>query len=461
MKRGRKCARQKRAAAVLIISMIFVVVFSALAVSMATLSGNNVQLASNHHNLNAALSAAQSGQEVMRYWLSGVLISSSTPQDQYLSAIITAIQDDFKDNCVGNVAVGYCGSVPKVVLDSTTGVSFDSVLNIDTSQPTVLQVSVTGRSGPASRTITTSYNIQRYEFPIFNFGLATKGPLNFPGNPTVAGVNSAWEADIFVESPGSAIAVQVIGNTDFDGEVNIANAASSVDFQNDVLIAGDQGQTAIDNHVHIGVDSPEFPVPDTERFRQYAIGDLVDSSTDLSKGITLTNAIVKGGTNPVFDGSVTIKGILFIESPNKVTFGNNVGLQGIIVADGDVDNPDPGSNSIDILGNFASQSYPDGMEFDLIRQEEGSSIIAPGFHTTFAGNFSTLEGVVAVSGAHFAGNMNAEIKGTIINYSDSATVVEGNASMNFDRVNSTKVPAGFDLYRELDYEPASYSETGS
>jgi hypothetical protein len=31
--------------------------------------------------------------------------------------------------------------------------------------------------------------------------------------------------------------------------------------------------------------------------------------------------------------------------------------------------------------------------------------------------------------------------------------------MNFDRVGSTKIPAGFDLYRELDYNPVSYSES--
>jgi hypothetical protein len=56
------------------------------------------------------------------------------------------------------------------------------------------------------------------------------------------------------------------------------------------------------------------------------------------------------------------------------------------------------------------------------------------------------------------GNANALIKGTIINYSDSATVVEGNATMSFDRAGSTKIPAGFDLYRELDYNPSSYTE---
>jgi len=54
-----------------LIAMIFIIVFSALAVSMATLSGTNVQLASNQHKVNAALTAAQSGLEVGKYLVNG------------------------------------------------------------------------------------------------------------------------------------------------------------------------------------------------------------------------------------------------------------------------------------------------------------------------------------------------------------------------------------------------------
>ena len=172
----------------------------------------------------------------------------------------------------------------------------------------------------------------------------------------------------------------------------------------------------------------------------------------------LINAKIAPGTNPVFPNpGVIIKGVLYIGSPNRVTF-NNVDLQGIIVADGDIHNSDPSSRCINILGNFSSGPYPSGSEFNGIRQEEGSSILAPGFYVTFSGNFSTLEGVVAVSGIYFSGNMNAQIKGTIINYSGSPTRVEGNAVMNFDRESSTKIPAGFDLYRELNFVPSTYSE---
>ncbi|MHC4597091.1 MAG: PilX N-terminal domain-containing pilus assembly protein, partial [Planctomycetota bacterium] len=54
----------KSQGAVLIISMIFVLIFSAMAVSMATLSSTNTQLASNQHKVGCALASAESGLEV-------------------------------------------------------------------------------------------------------------------------------------------------------------------------------------------------------------------------------------------------------------------------------------------------------------------------------------------------------------------------------------------------------------
>ena len=52
-----------RKGATLVLSLIFVLVFAALAIGMVTLSGTNLQLASDQHDINAALVAAQSGQD--------------------------------------------------------------------------------------------------------------------------------------------------------------------------------------------------------------------------------------------------------------------------------------------------------------------------------------------------------------------------------------------------------------
>jgi hypothetical protein len=457
MKPARKPARRKHTGAVLVLSMIFVAVFSALAASMVTLSDTNAQLASNHHNLNAALVAAQSGQEVLRYWLSRVLFDSSTPQDQYFSQIVTSVQDELAGESVTSVAVANDGSIAAALLDSATGAGFDGAIAIHASEPTVLRVCVTGHSGQASRTITTSFNIEPYEFPIFNFGLATKGPLNFPGNPTITAASEAWEADMFVESSGSPLAVKVLGNTNFDGDIDVGNASANVFFDGDVQIAGDNGQTALDNHVSIGMESPEFPVPDTDHFRQYATGITIDSTTDFTKSMTLTNAHIPANINPVFDGNIRVAGVLFIESPNVVVFNGNIQIDGLIVADGDAENP--GTDSMTFNGNFASGSFPVDSQFDNMREEDGSSVLAPGYSVTLSGNFESLGGVMAVSGFHLSGNAGAVVEGTVINYDEDATLVEGNVTLNFDRVGRVKIPAGFDLYRELDYQPSSYSES--
>lgn len=447
----------KRRGAVLIIAMIFILVFAALAVSMASMSGVNTQIASNQHKISFARASAESGMEVERFWLTPVMMPSSTPPTSYLSTIVAYVQNDLADNSISNITLYHDGSISAVPLDTLTGQSFSGQLSIDSGDLYTLNVYSTGGNGEITKTIKIGFDIEPYEHPIFNYGLATKGPLTYTGNPTMTAVNEAWEADLYIESSGSLTAMTVGGNCNFAGEIEIGNAAATADFGGDVLIAGDHGQPAIDNHVHIGAEQVDFPTPDTDRFEHYALGDVIDSSTDLGSYTNiLVNCSIAPGTNPVFPKSVIIQGILFIESPNIVTFERNVALEGIIVGDGDLTSP--GTDRIDVLGNFASSTYPEGVEFDALRDEEGSSVVAPGFAMSFQGNFSTLEGVVAVSGISFTGNVNAQIKGTIINYSDDPMFIGGNAVMNFDRVNSTKVPAGFDTIRILNYDPSSYEE---
>jgi hypothetical protein len=446
-----------RRGSVLIISMIFILVFSALAVAMVTISDTNAQIASNQHKSDFARASAESGLEVQRFWLTPVMMPSSTPPSSYLSTIITYVQNDLADNSISNITLNSDGSISVVPLDTFTGQSFSGQLSIDPNNLHFLKVYSTGGNGEILKTIKIGFNIKPYEHPIFNYGLATKGPLTYSGNPTMVAANEAWEADLYIESSESLTAMTVGGNCNLAGEIEIGNAAASADFGGDVLIAGDHGQPAIDNHVHIGVEPVDFPAPDTDMFRPYATGNVINASTDLSTYTNiLVNCSIAAGTNPSFPKSVTVKGILFIEAPNIVTFERNMALEGIIVADGNL--ADPGTNRIDFLGNFASGPYPSGSEFDAIRDKVGSSIVAPGFAASFQGNFSTLEGVVAISGVSFTGNVNAQIKGTIINYSDDPMFIGGNAYMSFDRVASTKIPAGFDTLRVLKYDPASYLE---
>jgi hypothetical protein len=451
--------RAFREGSALITCTIFLVVFVALAVGMATMSGANVRISDNQREANSAFASAESGLEVIRYWLSRIRMPSTTPVADYLSTTILDLQTELANDGIDNFHINNDGSIPTVVVGAPTGQSFSGRLSVDPGDPTLLQLVVVGNSHDSARTLRVDFHIKPYKFPIFNYGIATRGALRFPRNPTLTGALENWEADIYVESANDILAVSVGGNAKFDGDIDIGNPLANVSFAGDVQIAGEGGQQAIDDHITVGADPVEFPVPDLTDFKQYATGPVLDSTFTYSgAGITLTNATIRAGTNPTFTGTgaVTIQGILYIEAPNIVTFNKQVSLQGLIVATGDPANP--GTNAINFGANFASTGYPAGAQFDALRQEQqGSSILAPGFGVSFTGNFSSVNGVLAANSLYFSANCSATVKGTMISYSQSPTVVDGNISMNFDRSQMVEIPAGFDLFRVLEYVPSSYA----
>ena len=113
---------------------------------------------------------------------------------------------------------------------------------------------------------------------------------------------------------------------------------------------------------------------------------------DTSADNTFENIRIPGGTNPTFSGSTTLNGIVFIETPNVVTFTGNVDITGIIVGDGDM-NDNSGANQIIFLGNVASApvtDLPETAQFEQLREETGTFLMAPGFGASFGS--STVRG---------------------------------------------------------------------
>ena len=450
----KKLIRRSRKGVALIMSMIFLAVFAAFAVATSAMSGANLQIANNQHESNIAFANAESGLQVLRYWINNIVIDSTVSSSDYFTTVVSSLQTDLSNNSISNIVLGNDGVITPVTLDAANS-TFSAKIEIDPGNSSAFLVSVTGNYGQLSRTVQISYNIANLYNPIFDYGLATKGPILFQGNPTITGINEFSEADIYIESLNDPTALHVTGNTNFDGDIDIGNEFGNAQFDRDVLIAGDHGQEAEDNHVFADAEPVEFPLTNTDHFRQYANGITIDSSTDLSGGMVLSNAIIAANTDPCFLGSVVINGILFVESPNVILFDRNAEINGMIVGDGDVDNP--GSDSMIFNGNFFSNTFPADAAYDPIRSEIGSSMIVPGFSVELAGNFASLSGVMAVSGFHLSGNASALVKGSIINYSDSHTVIEGNATLNFDRSDGIQFPAGFESDKFLEYDASSWS----
>jgi hypothetical protein len=269
------------------------------------------------------------------------------------------------------------------------------------------------------------------------------------GNIEMSGANIAVEGSVYIESENDADALSIIGNSVIAGDVFITNPNAVVNLQGgQASIGGETGQAAIDNHVNVGVDPMPFAVPNPGYFLPY-VQNTYDPNNVLAE---YENVVIPAGTNPVF-GAVTLKGVVFIQVPNVVTFTGDTDITGIIVGDGDL-NDNSGTNLIFFLGTVISHPVTDlpyGPQFEhpdadrSLHDETGTFLMAPGFAASFGGDFDTLNGAIAANGIDFFGDAGGTVDGSVINYSPNAMTLTGNNDLYFYSSGTSEVPAGFEV----------------
>ena len=459
---------KRRKGIALLVAMLFVMVFSALSVAMFSMSSGNSLVASNLHKVNAARSSAESGLEVVRYYLAQAEIVGTTPQNEWFG--------ELKDQLLSGILPN--GITTDYVMNEDTGIGVLSIGNVSNSVTLAgdqsfaaevwesndcINIRVSGSAGEIERKIQGSfiYGEKPEPYSVFDFGVATKGPLSLSGNILLDGVNISVESDVYIESLDQNGALEIIGNSQIAGDVKIVNPDGYVTLQGGQAgIGGETGIEAITNHVVIGAPQTLFPVPNPEHFEQYVTGVTIDSSTDLNALTTLNNVRIAAGTNPTFNANVQINGVLYIEQPNVVDFSGNADITGVIVGDGDyTDNS--ATNLITFRGNVSSSSVAELSEsFGDLRDETGTFMMTPGFAVSMGGSFDTLNGCIAANGVEFFGNAGGIIGGSILNYSDEPMELSGNSDLFFNRTGNTEIPGGFEpvLNIVIKYDPSAYDE---
>lgn len=455
---------KKQKGIALAIALLFVAIFSSLAVGMFTLSGQNMLAARSLHTVNQARSSAESGLEVVRYYISKVEIPGTTPVNQRFAQVINAL--------IGSSSLLPSGFDYSLNEDGTV-LSFgdlDSPIGLGDSKAFCAQladggvngvsISVTGTSGDIDRTITSGFTYGTRQRSAFDFGVATKGPLALK-SLSLTGVNLRVESDVYIESALTNGALN-IQNASVAGDVKIVNPNAYVTMSGgQSSIGGESGAAAIQNHVEIGVDSTEFPTPNAPYFEQYVNGTTLNSSNkaSYSNNAVLENVRIAAGTNPKFTGNTVIRGVLYVEQPNVVEFGGNVDITGIIVGDGSV-NDNSKTNQLNFTGSVVSSSVanlPQTSQYSGLHDETGTFIIAPGFGVAFGGNFGTLNGCIAANGVRTYGSAGGTIGGSIVNYSTEPMNLEG-SDLHFNRSGVTDIPAGFVPEILIHYDPSAYEE---
>jgi len=454
----KKITYKKRSGAALIIAMVFVLIFSVLAVSMAAISGSNMQIAENHRKADCTRACAESGLEIIRYWLGRVYMPGTTQPNDRFSYLAGFLQNDLAANGISNIPATYDAgnstvAIGSVLLRSSPAQYFAAQIQT-TANIDILQMDITGSAGGLDRTIRVNYNFGTRTHTVFDYGVATKGPLNLKGNIDMNGANVALDAGVYIESPDEPCALSIIGNSSIAGDVHITNPDATVTLQGgQASIGGETGQDAIDNHVNFNAPATEFPVPNPDYFEHY-VQNTYDPNNVLAE---YENVRIPADTNPSFP-AVILKGVVFIETPNVVKFTGNTTITGIIVGDGDLDD-NSGTNQIIFTGTVDSYPVTDlPEEFGTLRDETGTFLMAPGFAASFGGNFTTLNGAIAANGISFSGNAGGTIDGSVLNYSDTPMELSGNADLFFNRSGTDEMPAGFGPEIILYYVPESYSE---
>jgi hypothetical protein len=456
MKPAKSAIRRRYAGAVLIISLIFVLVFSSLAVMLAVISGANVEIAENQRRSDVARGCAESGCEVMRFWLSRIALPGTTTPSQIFPEMAASLQADLSDNSISNITANYNGStitIPEVTLASAAGQGF--CCSISQISPEALRADVTGRYGTLSRTIRANYIFGTRARTVFDYGVATKGALNLAGNIELGGI--AVEASVYIESENNNDALSIIGHSQIAGDVYITNPDAVVpEISPSCSIGGESGEAARD-HVFTGTEPTEFPVPIPGYFEHY-VTNVFDPNTDPTSGVTLENVRILSSNEPVTLENVTLRGVIFIETPNVITFTGNTSITGIIVGNGQL-NDNSATNQIIFLGTVDSLPVTElPSEFGQLREETGTFILAPGFRASFGGDFETLNGAIAANGIEFFGNAGGTIEGSVLNYSDTPMTLSGNSDLIFSASGTDKMPVGFGPEIILHYDPESYSE---
>jgi hypothetical protein len=458
MKRAKTLPIRNRNGSALMLSLIFIAMFSALAAAMATLSGVNVQVAENLRQVDTTRSCAESGLEVVRYWANKVEIPGTTAPDQRFGQLAASLQNQLAAAGITNLVPVLSGStitISDVPLLSSTAQSFSAILTkIDNDN---IRLDVTGHYGLLSRTIRSNYTFGERAHTVFDFGIASKGPLSLTGNVDLDGYNIDVESNAYIDSD-DLLALSIIGNSMIAGEVKIRNNLANVHMQGHSGVGGEYGAGAM-NHIAFGVPPSEFPDMNPAPFIPYAT-NVLSPTASLSSNATYENLRIPAGRNPSFSGNLTLKGVIFVETPNVVSFSGNVNITGIIVTNGSsTDNS--GENKITFTGNITCHpitQLPQLPQFQGLQSQTGTFLLAPGFKTSFGGNFGTLSGAIAANGIRFYGNAGGVINGSIINYSTATLELSGNSDLRFNRSGLEQVPAGFAPDIVLNYDRSSYSE---
>ena len=277
------------------------------------------------------------------------------------------------------------------------------------------------------------------------------------GGTYIQGVNEASEGQVYSGYTGKSDTFTLTGGPWIDGPVAAFKSDTPKDqckFSGNPKIADRGlwgGDPTIWDMVTTGVSGIEFPELYPTVFEPFATNYVTEVKPyydrDLDQYInTFENVRIMANSNPVIAADATINGVIYIESPNKVTFTAGCQINGVIVTE-DGSPYDLKNCKLKFSGGFnlsGVSSLPSDSKWDALRQLTGTSIIAPGFEVEMTGGATAAGGWVACEELRLTGGTVLSVKGGVMVYGDNVTSLTGGAAIRVDKDGvDEEVPSGF------------------
>ncbi len=437
----------------LVVVLIFIAVFGVLAVGYLSAAGANLRGAELRVGSQRARMAAESGLTFIRRALTQVDIGDTAGAQETLEAIAAGLNTELADTLFdGQQAQVENGEVvlPAVILNFPEG-SAQFQLTVTALSDDRYTVSSEGSSSQCCKAVSVDFEATRESTLLADYGIASRSRISMTGNPSIQGVNHPLEGSVLSTTMSDPRAVDLVGNVDISGDVSITNPDGQIRIVGNCDIGGE---------TRIGVENPEFPTVEGSIFEPYAV-NVIDAGTSTSGNQYFENVRIVAGTDPTFSGNITMRGVVYVESPNQVTFTGNLDLVGVVVTEENSGELDLASHAIKFTGNTSTNSVealPQDPQFDGLRDLTGSFLLAPGYDVEFTGNFSTINGSILASKFTFSGNANGTVSGSVLNYNDTDFVMKGNSRLKIDHGQLDTNPTGLVFPRHMVYLEGSYSE---
>jgi len=444
-----------------VLAMLYLTLMASLALGFYSASNTAVMVTYNEQKVEQARLAAESGLEFARYHISRISIPAKTAKEKRFEVFCTKMAENI--NGSGNINKGSIYVAPGIVRVPAKVDQFiksdsqgsDFQILIEELSPTRIRVSTIGRHGhtistASSRAVKMEFDLEQNNSKVFQYGIATRGTVVTSGSSKLMGQPDPSKGSILSLSPsGTPVSV---GGKLVTGDISITNPNGSVPTSGSV--GGSTNTNDIQtNHVHKGVDEPEFPTVDTSMYRPYATNVYTPGKSSYS------NIIIPPNTNPSFNAGVQIKGVMYVKTPNKITFNGHASIQGAIVTDTEGQVGNLSTNQLNFSGGFDAKGVETlDPSYGDLRKLGGSFILMPGFALNFTGNFgATAEGIIVADKASMTGSSSLKLQGSMILMSDTPMTMGGSSELTAGD-NAFGFPTGLKFSNRYRADPSSYEE---